>query len=116
MRRLLLVLVLFILMFLAYTWVTLNWSYSKGERAGYIQKLSKKGWICKTWEGELAMINVPGTLTEKFYFSVPDEKVAAKMNALIGKKVALKYEEHIGIPSTCFGETGYFITDILLVD
>jgi hypothetical protein len=106
-KFLLIVLVLAVL----YTWLTLNWSYSRGERAGYVQKLSRKGWICKTWEGELAMVNVPGTLTEKFLFTVPDEKVVNKINATLGKRVVLAYEQHVGVPTSCFGDTGYFIVD-----
>lgn len=99
-------------LFLLYTWFVLSWAYSEGDRAGYIQKFSKKGWLCKTWEGELAMVTMPGTLTEKFYFTVRDEAVAEKLNRHLGKKVSLTYDEHIGIPSSCFGDTGYFVTDV----
>lgn len=112
----LLSLVLFIALFAAYTWLVLNWSYSDGERAGYVQKFSKKGWICKTWEGELAIINIPGTLTEKFYFTVHDDTVAKKINDSLGKKVSLVYDEHVGIPSSCFGDTGYFVSDLRVVE
>ena len=108
LRGLLAVLVLFGL----YTWLVLSWSYAEGERAGYVQKLSEKGWICKTWEGELAMINVPGTLTEKFAFTVRDEAVVAKINASLGKRVSLVYEQHVGIPTSCFGDTSYFVTGV----
>ena len=38
------------LVFAAYTAITLTFSYSHGDRVGYLQKLSKKGWICPTWE------------------------------------------------------------------
>lgn len=100
---------LLLIAFLLYTWLTLSFTYSSGERAGYMQKLSYKGWVCKTWEGELAMVNIPGTLTEKFYFSVRDDSLAQKLNHLVGKKVALEYEQHIGVPSSCFGETEYYI-------
>lgn len=95
-----------------YTWLALTWSYSTGERAGYVQKLSKRGWICKTWEGELVMVTMPGTLTEKSYFSVRDESVVKKINATLGKKVSLTYEQHVGIPTSCFGDTQHFITDV----
>lgn len=94
-----------------WTLFTLNWSYAKGERAGYVQKLSEKGWICKTWEGEMAMVTMPGTVAEKFYFTVPDDRVAAKINATVGTRVVLHYEEHRWIPISCFGDTGYFVTD-----
>jgi hypothetical protein len=103
---------LLIALFGLYTWFVLSWSYSEGDRAGYIQKFSKKGWICKTWEGELAMVTMPGTLTEKFYFTVTDDAVAKTLNQHLGKKVTLTYDEHIGIPSSCFGDTGYFVTGV----
>jgi len=94
--------------FTLYTWITLNWSFSKGERTGYIQKLSKSGWVCKTWEGEMAMVTMPGAIPEKFLFSVRDDKVAERINTFAGKRVALVYEQHKGIPTSCFGDTEYF--------
>jgi hypothetical protein len=99
-----------------FTWLTLHWSYSQGERAGYVQKLSKKGWFCKTWEGEMAMVTMPGTVSEKFYFTVMDDAVVAKLNASVGKRVALHYEQHKWIPNSCFGETEYFITDVRVTE
>ncbi|MBV1775091.1 hypothetical protein KSF73_05110 [Burkholderiaceae bacterium DAT-1] len=100
----------------AWTWLTLHWSYSNGDRAGYVQKLSRKGWVCKTWEGELAMVNVPGSLTEKFFFTVPDDALAQRINANLGKRMSLQYEQHLGVPSTCFGESEYFVTDFKVVE
>jgi hypothetical protein len=94
-----------------YFFLALNWSYSTGERAGYVQKLSKKGWVCKTWEGELALVSLPGSLVEKFYFTVHDDDVAHRISKLVGKRVSLHYEEKVGLPTTCFGETRYFVTD-----
>lgn len=105
-------LVLPLLLLAGYTWVSLHWVYSSGERVGYVQKLSNKGWVCKTWEGELVLVTVPGTQAEKFYFTVPDAAVVSKINQLAGKRVKLVYEEHKGIPSTCFGETSYFVQDV----
>ena len=95
-----------------YTFVVLKWSYAVGERAGYLQKLSNKGFVCKTWEGELQLVAVPGSTPEKFLFSVRDEAVAQRLNATMGKRVALTYEQHIGVPTNCFGETEYFVTDV----
>ena len=100
----------------AYTWLMLTWSYGSGERAGYVQKFSKRGYICKTWEGELAMVSMPGTMSEKFLFTVRDDAVAQKINANLGKKVALKYDQHIGLPTTCFGDTEYFVSGIEVLD
>src|SRR5882672_2627495 len=107
---LLIVLLVPALLFGAWSWITLHWSYSKGERAGYVQKLSRKGWLCKTWEGEMSMVTMPGTVAEKFYFTVPDDAVAAKLNANVGKRMALHYEQHLWVPSSCFGDTQYFVT------
>lgn len=96
----------------AWVWLTLNWSYADGERAGYVQKLSRKGWLCKTWEGEIAMVTMPGAIPEKFEFTVHDDSVAQKINALAGKRVVLHYKQHKFVPTSCFGETEYFIADV----
>ena len=101
--------------FVAYTWFVLSWSFSSGERAGYVQKLSKKGWVCKTWEGEMALVSMPGTVAEKFPFTVRSDAIARQINDSIGAKVALTYEQHIGVPTTCFGETGYFVSAVKVV-
>ena len=93
-------------------WVALGYTYASGERAGYVQKISKKGWICKTWEGELAMANLPGTMPQIFSFTVRNDSIANVLEANIGKQVSLTYEQHRGIPSTCFGETEYFVTRV----
>jgi hypothetical protein len=104
-----------ILVFAIYTWSALTFTYSHGERAGYVQKFSKKGWICKTWEGELAMVSMPGTMSEKFLFTVRDNKIADYINNSLGKRVALSYQQHVGIPTSCFGETEYFVTAVKVV-
>ena len=95
--------------------IVLNWSYSTGERAGWVQKFSNKGWLCKTWEGELALVSLPGTSVEKFLFTVRDDGVAASINKVVGQRVSLHYEQKVGLPTTCFGETTYFVdrADIL---
>ena len=110
MKILLILLVVALLGVAGYSWITLHWSYATGERAGFVQKLSKKGWVCKTWEGEMAMVTMPGTVSEKFYFTVPDEAVAARINASLGKRMTLHYEQHKWLPSSCLGETEYFVT------
>ena len=91
-----------------YTWAALGYSYSKGERAGYLQKFSQKGWICKTWEGEIAMANLPGTMPQIFQFSVRNDSIAGLLNGMSGQRVNISYEQHKGVPTTCFGETEYF--------
>ena len=98
-------------------WIALmlNWSYAEGERAGYVQKLSKKGWICKTWEGEIALVSMPGTVAEKFQFTVRDDAVAEQINASLGSRVTLVYQQHIGLPRNCWGDTQYFVTRVTKV-
>jgi len=110
------VLIVPLIVFALYTWTALTWTYSSGERAGYVQKFSKKGWICKTWEGEMAMVSIPGTMSEKFYFTVRDDSIAARINQSMGKRVTLTYKQHVGIPTTCFGETEYFVADVKVVE
>ncbi|OIR12389.1 hypothetical protein GALL_60880 [mine drainage metagenome] len=105
-----------IILLTLYTWASLNWVYSSGERAGYVQKFSLKGYVCKTWEGELILVSMPGTQAEKFAFTVRDETIAKKINASMGKRVKIDYEEHKGIPSTCFAESRYFVKDILNIE
>ena len=97
-----------------YLWAAVNFTYSSGERAGYVQKFSKKGWVCKTWEGELAMANLPGALPEVFAFSLRDDRVAAEINKQLGGRVTLHYEQHLGLPS-CFGETSYWVTSVRVI-
>lgn len=99
-------------LFVLWTVVVLNLSYSQGERAGYVQKFSKKGWICKTWEGELAMVNIPGAMQQQWEFSVRDDSVAQVISSSLGKRVSLAYNEHLGVPTSCFGETSYYVVGV----
>ena len=99
-----------------YFLIVFNWSYSEGERAGWVQKLSSKGWLCKTWEGEMAMVSMPGSMSEKFLFTVWDEATAEQITKLMGKRVSLHYEEKAGIPTTCFGETRHYVTKVTAVE
>jgi hypothetical protein len=112
LRYLLITLVAIALLSIGWVWFTLNWSYSEGDRAGYVQKLSKKGWLCKTWEGEIAMVTMPGAIPEKFEFTVRDDAIADRINAMAGKRVVLYYQQHKFIPSSCFGETEYFVENV----
>lgn len=109
---LLMIPILAIALFALYVWIALNFDYSEGERAGYVQKFSRKGWLCKTWEGELAMVNLPGAMPQIFQFSVRDDAVAQRLNETLGKRVRLHYEQHKGLPTDCFGETEYFVTEV----
>ena len=97
-----------------FLWValTLNYTYSSGDRAGLLQKFSSRGWVCKTWEGELLMSAVPGSAPEKFLFSVRSDSVASEINKLNGRYVVLYYEQHKGVPTSCFGDTEYYVTGV----
>ncbi len=99
-----------------YVWAVLSWSYSEGERVGFLQKVSYKGWICKTWEGELSLVAIPGAVPEKFLFTVRDDAVAQQLNAVAGKRVTLQYEQHRGLPTSCFGDTDYFVVGVAVIE
>jgi hypothetical protein len=116
LRWMIMILITPVILFAMYTWLSLAWSYSRGERAGYVQKFSQKGWVFKTWEGELAMVSMPGTMPEKFYFSVRSDSVAMRINSSLGNRVALTYEQHVGVPLNWWGETEYFVTDVKIIE
>ncbi len=98
-----------------WTLITLTFSYSDGDRIGYVQKFSRRGWVCRTWEGELAMTPVPGVQPQIFSFTIRDEAVAKRVKDAEGKRVAIHYKEKRGVPSSCFGDTSYFISDVRLL-
>ncbi len=112
LRYVLLFAILICLLAAGWVWLTLHWAYSEGERTGYVQKLSKKGWVCKTWEGEIALVTMPGAIPEKFEFTVQDEDMATRINAAAGKRVVLHYRQHKFIPTSCFGDTEYFVDEL----
>jgi len=111
-KALLLGIVVLVALVVGYFAIVLNWSYSTGERAGWVQKFSNKGWLCKTWEGELALVSLPGTSVEKFLFTVRDDGVAASINKVVGQRVSVHYEQKVGLPTTCFGETRNYVTGV----
>ena len=95
-----------------YGLIVANWSYSTGERAGWVQKFSHKGWLCKTWEGEMAMVTMPGTMSEKFIFTAWNSDIVSQITSSMGRRVALSYEQKKGLPSSCFGDSEYWITGV----
>jgi hypothetical protein len=95
-----------------WTAIALGYSYSSGERVGYLNKFSRKGWLCKTYEGEISMVNLPGQLAGTFQFTVRDDSIAALINKAQGQRVAVSYTQHKGLPTSCFGETDYFVKGI----
>ena len=101
------------LVFTLWAGIALSYTYSSGLRVGFVQKFSRKGWICKTWEGELAMVNMPGALSQIFVFSVRSDSVAKAINEAMAKgRLELQYDEHRGVPTSCFGETNHFVTGV----
>lgn len=100
-----------IVAFTVWSVVTLNWSYSEGVRPGYVQKISKKGFVCKTWEGIL-YTDLKGFRSDSFQFSVRSDSIAKLLQTLSGKQVSLDYQQHIGVPSSCFGDSEYFVTGV----
>jgi len=116
LKRLILALFVLGVFVVLYFVVVLKWSYSTGERAGWVQKLSNKGWLCKTWEGELALVSLPGSTPEKFVFTVREDAIAEQITKVMGKRVSLHYEQKVGLPTECFGETRYFVTGLTVSD
>ena len=100
------------LIIVAWVEIALHWSYSTGTRTGYVQKFSKKGWLCKTWEGEIAMVNIPGAAQERFEFTVRSDSIAALITRDQGQRVVLEYQQHKGLPTSCFGDTQYFVRGV----
>ena len=104
-----------ILAVVLWTVAALNYSYSTGERAGFLQKVSRRGWLCKTWEGELQLTAIPGAMPEMFLFSVRSDSLAGELNKMNGQRVVLTYAQHKGVPGSCFGDTEYFVTGVRAV-
>ena len=119
MRRVFWILVLVVVVGLVgFTWFTLTFVYSAGERTGFVQKFSRRGWICKTWEGEMALVTLPGTVAEKFEFTVRDDAIAQQISRdmATGNRMTVQYNQHKWIPNSCFGDTQYFVTSARLSD
>ena len=116
MRFLLLLAVVAVAGFGLWTWLTLSWAYSDGERAGVLQKFSRKGWVCKTQEGEIAQYLVAGISPQMWLFSVRDKTVAAQLDKAVGHRVQLHYTEHPGVLTSCFADTRYFVDRVTVTD
>jgi hypothetical protein len=105
-----------------WTWLTLAWAYAEGERAGVLQKFVRRGWICKTQEGEIALYYGggqymgPGNSPQLWDFSVRDKSVAADLTKAVGHRVQLHYTEHPGIPTNCFADTRYLVDRVTVTD
>ena len=99
-----------------WTWLTLSWAYADGIRAGVLQKVVHRGWVCKTLEGTLAQYVVPGISPQIWQFSVRDPEVASQLEKFVGHQVQLHYTEHPGIPSACFADTRFFVDRITVTD
>ena len=104
-----------------WTWLTLAWAYADGERAGVLQKFVRRGWICKTQEGEIALFYGGGPYLgpgspQLWDFSVRDKAVAEQLAKAVGRRVQLHYTEHPGIPTNCFADTRYFVDKVTFTD
>ena len=104
-----------LLLLVLYTWLTLHWDYSNGYRSGLLQKFSKKGWVCKTHEGELWQSVVAQVAPNVWNFTVRDERIARQLESLVGKSVRVHYTEHRGVPTSCFGDTPYYVDSVTVV-
>ena len=114
-RSLLLVLGAVLLILALYSWLALHWDYSNGYRSGTLQKFSSRGWVCKTYEGELWQ-SMAANLNQKIWeFSVRDDGVARALDSLVGKGVRVHYTEHRGVPSSCFADTRYYVDSVVVV-
>lgn len=109
---LVLILLVPVIVFSLWAYTALHYTYSAGHRAGYLQKISKRGWLCKTWEGEIQLTAQPGTAPETFTFSVRSDSIAGELEKLTGQRIAVTYSQHKGVPTSCFGDTEYFITGV----
>jgi hypothetical protein len=95
------------------------YTYSEGYRSGLLQKMSHKGNVFKTYEGELVQRSIVSTsnvgiASEKFYFSVAIDSIAKAMQHLEGKSVKLHYQQKNGtLPWR--GDTEY-IVDAVEID
>lgn len=105
-----------------WTWLTLAWAYAEGERAGVLQKFARRGWLCKTQEGEIALYYGGGQYMgagispQLWDFSVRDKSVAAELSKAVGHRVQLHYTEHPGIPTSCFAETRFLVDRVTVTD
>lgn len=101
-----------IVVFVLWTTISLHYAYSSGERAGFLQKVSKRGWLCKTWEGEIQLTAMPGATPEIFTFTIRSDSIAQELNRLNGQRVVVDYEQHKGVPTACFGDTEYYVVGV----
>ena len=84
--------------------------YSEGVRSGELIKISKKGVLVKTWEGEISQ-GISGAQIFSFSVLDKDEDVIQKLKDYQGQYVKVNYTERY---ATFFwlGDTKYFITQV----
>lgn len=111
-KLLLLTLIMFpAVVFGVWSAVTLGWTYSEGDRPGFVQKIATKGYVCKTWEGILYN-DLQGFRADSFQFTVRSDSLAKVLQGLTGKRVSLHYQQHVNVPSSCFGDSEYFVSGV----
>ena len=119
-KKWLLILLLVLIAGFGITYLIFNFTYSEGNRAGVLIKFSKKGYVFKTYEGELnigGLGNIPNTaqMNQIWDFSVRDNSVADSLMKLEGKKVSLHYREVLK-NFVWDGDTKYFVDGIKQIE
>lgn len=111
------ILVIILVVFIYFKYV---FDYSKGYRAGLLQKFSEKGIVFKTYEGEMILSSVQSNTnvaiaSEKFLFSVSRDEVARQMEQIQGKNVVVHYREKKGV-LPWVGESRYIVDSVRVAD
>ena len=83
-------------------------TYSEGERSGELVKFSKKGLVCKTWEGQMNTGGVSNGAANTWEFTVEDEGVAKILQNKLGQKIDVNYKQEV-MTGPCRSETNYFV-------
>jgi len=109
-------LLIVIVLIVVFGYFKFGFTYSKGDRAGLLQKFSEKGIVFKTYEGEMILSSIQSNAnvaiaSEKFLFSVEDADIARQMEQIQGKYVVVHYREKNGaLP--WIGESNYIVDSV----
>ncbi len=102
-----------ILVFAIVLWVC-SWTYSEGTRSGNLIKVSTKGVVFKSFEGELNLGGVrmlEGLEGNIWSFTILNDDVAQGVKEFEGKRVKVYYKERYKTMPWS-GDTNYIVTDI----
>lgn len=86
-------------------------TYSTGVRSGELIKISRKGVLIKTWEGEISQ-GISGAQIFSFSVEDQDETVIKDLQKYQGNYVKLSYKERYA-SFFWLGDTKYFITEVV---